>query len=130
MNLYDSQDSIRLQDWFDLIETHEQENGVSLLSAQQKQELAPFCAANADLELAPEDVVSLLKIAAQQRPLEETQGIFAHRRRTSKLLGSLEPKQRRRKESDQVRCISRGVVQMAAANFRYQLLLLVCSLEH
>jgi hypothetical protein len=102
MNLYDSQDSIRLQDWFDLIESQEQENGISLLSEKQKQELAPFCTANADLELAPEDVVSLLKIAAQQRPMEESQGIFAHRRRTSKLLGTLEPRQRRRKESEQV----------------------------
>ncbi|CAO3682119.1 unnamed protein product [Umbelopsis ramanniana] len=102
MNLYDSQDSIRLQDWFDLIESQEQENGISLLSEKQKQELAPFCTANADLELAPEDVVSLLKIAAQQRPMEESQGIFAHRRRTSKLLGTLEPRQRRRKESEQL----------------------------
>ncbi|KAH8555106.1 hypothetical protein BGW37DRAFT_475727 [Umbelopsis sp. PMI_123] len=102
MNLYDNHDSIRLQDWFDLIESQEQENGVSLLSEKQKQELAPFCAANADLELAPEDVVSLLKIAAQQRPMEASQGIFAHRRRTSKLLGTLEPRQRRRKESEQL----------------------------
>jgi hypothetical protein len=109
MDLYDSHDSIRLQDWFDLIETHEHENGISLLSPQQKQELAPFCAANADLELAPEDVVSLLKIAAQQRPMEETQGIFAHRRRTSKLLGNPESRQRMRKESEQVGAVTQRV---------------------
>lgn len=81
---------------------------MSLLSPQQKQELAPFCIANADLELTPEDVVSLLKLAAQQRPLEETQDMFAQRRRTSKLLRTTSSTlgQRRRKESEQVQ--SRG----------------------
>jgi hypothetical protein len=105
MRLYDNQDSIRLQDWFNLIESHEEETGLSLLSPQQKHELAPFCIANADLELTPEDVVSLLKLAAQQRPLEETQDMFAQRRRTSKLLGAASTTlgQRRRKESEQVR---------------------------
>ncbi|KAG2183191.1 hypothetical protein INT43_006186 [Umbelopsis isabellina] len=104
MRLYDDQDSIRLQDWFNLIESHEEQTGMLLLSPQQKHELAPFCIANADLELTPEDVVSLLKLAAQQRPLEETQDMFAQRRRTSKLLGTASSTlgQRRRKESEQL----------------------------